>query len=70
MSKEMDSKEEAERTEMKKKPYRELIGCLIYLSKATRPNVAFCPDGPWYCADPGRSIGCWRRECSYTCKEL
>lgn len=31
----------AERTEMRKKPYRQLIGCLLYISICTRPDISY-----------------------------
>ncbi|KAL0266971.1 UNVERIFIED_CONTAM: hypothetical protein PYX00_009368 [Menopon gallinae] len=55
VSKEMSPKDENEREEMKHKPYRELIGCLVYLSKATRPDIAFAAMTLGrYCNDPGK----------------
>jgi len=41
ISKEMGPNSEAEREEIKDRPYRELIGGLIYLANATRPDIAF-----------------------------
>jgi len=40
ISKEMRPKTD-EKCEMEKRPYRELVGGLIYLANATRPDFAF-----------------------------
>ena len=41
LSKDMSPKTDAEKTEMAKVPYRELIGALMYLSVGTRPDISF-----------------------------
>src|SRR5436190_368827 len=46
---------EEERNEIKKKPYQELIGGLIYLANATRPDIAFAAGMlSRFCSDPGK----------------
>ncbi|CAK9816458.1 Retrovirus-related Pol polyprotein from transposon TNT 1-94 [Anthophora quadrimaculata] len=56
ISKEMGPSNEEERIEMKKKPYRELIGGLIYLANATRPDIAFAAGTlSRYSSDPGKT---------------
>lgn len=55
MTKEMCPSTDEERNEMKNRPYRELIGGLIYLSNATRPDIAFAANVlSRFCSDPGR----------------
>ena len=46
---------DAEREEMKSKPYRPLIGCLLYITTCTRPDVAyFIPQLSRFLEDPGQ----------------
>lgn len=46
------TKEEAQ--EMQNKPYRELVGCIIYLANATRPDLCFAANIlSRYCVNPG-----------------
>lgn len=55
VTKEMCSSSEAERNEMKNRPYRELIGGLIYLANATRPDIAFAANTlSRFCVNPGK----------------
>ncbi|XP_043461176.1 secreted RxLR effector protein 161-like [Leptopilina heterotoma] len=54
ISKDMSPKTEDERNDMRQKPYRELIGGLIYLANATRPDIAFAASAlSRFCSDPG-----------------
>lgn len=54
ISKELGPKSDTEREEMKTRPYRELIGGLIYLANATRPDIAFVASAlSRFCTDPG-----------------
>ncbi|OWZ24424.1 LOW QUALITY PROTEIN: hypothetical protein PHMEG_000553 [Phytophthora megakarya] len=39
-----------ERTEIQSKPYRSLIGCLLYIPTCTRPDIAY--------TGPSRTLGC------------
>lgn len=41
ITKEASPRSEDERAEMKNRPYRELVGGIIYLANATRPDIAF-----------------------------
>lgn len=54
ISKELGSYNKEERLEMQKKPYRELVGGLIYLANATRPDIAFAAGTlSRFCSDLG-----------------
>lgn len=54
ITKEMSPTTEDEKCEMEKRPYRELIGSLIYLANATRPDIAYAASTlSRFCADPG-----------------
>lgn len=54
LTKNMKPQTEEERTDMENKPYRELIGGLIYLANATRPDLAFASSAlSRFRADPG-----------------
>jgi len=56
ISKELGPLDDAERIEMQNKPYRELIGGLIYLANATRPDIAFAAATlSRFCSDPGKA---------------
>ena len=51
---EMSPKTEEERSRMKKVPYRECVGSLMYLMAMTRPDIAFSVDQVVaYISDPG-----------------
>ena len=54
ITKEASPSTEEERPEMRNRPYRELIGGLIYLANATRPDISFAASTlSRFCADPG-----------------
>ena len=54
ITKAMQSTTDDERCKMKNQPYRKLIGGLIYLSNATRPDIAFAASTlSRFCSDPG-----------------
>jgi len=53
LTKKMDSNAEEKGISTKHKPYRELIGSLIYLANATRPDLAFVAGAlSRFCTDP------------------
>lgn len=55
VSKEMSPSTDEERLEMENRPYRELVGGLIYLANATRPDIAFAASTlSRFCSDPGK----------------
>ncbi|XP_039303475.1 secreted RxLR effector protein 161-like [Solenopsis invicta] len=55
ITKEMSPTTEDEKKEMKNRPYRELIGGLIYLANAIRPDIAFAASTlSRFCSDPGK----------------
>ncbi|XP_067121058.1 uncharacterized protein [Centruroides vittatus] len=50
----MAPQSESEMNEMKGKPYRELIGGLLYLANSTRPDLAFAASMlSRFCSNPG-----------------
>uniref|UniRef100_A0A5S6Q3G3 Reverse transcriptase Ty1/copia-type domain-containing protein n=1 Tax=Trichuris muris TaxID=70415 RepID=A0A5S6Q3G3_TRIMR len=54
LSKDMAPKTEDERTEMQKVPYREAVGCLIYLSQGRCPDISHAVGVvSRFCDDPG-----------------
>lgn len=54
ITKEMSPRTEQERTNMKNRPYRELVDGLTYLANATRPDIAFATSTlSRFCTDPG-----------------
>jgi len=54
ISKDLCPQTDEERIEMKKKPYRELVGSLIYLANASRPDIAFAANAlSRFCSNPG-----------------
>jgi len=55
ITKEMCPKTNAEYSQMKNRPYRELVGALNYLANATRPDIAFAASTlSRFCANPGK----------------
>lgn len=55
ITKKMCPKTEAEHSQMKNRPYRELVGALNYLANATRPDIAFAASTlSRFCANPGK----------------
>ena len=57
ISKDLGPHNDEERLEMQKKPYRELVGGLIYLANATRPDIAANALSR-FCSDPGALTTC------------
>lgn len=56
ITKEMCPNSEEEREEMRNRPYRELVGGLIYLANATCPDIAFAANTlSRFCSNPGRT---------------
>lgn len=54
ITKDLGPKSDEERDQMKNRPYRELIGSLIYLSNATRPDIVYAANTlSRYCSNPG-----------------
>ncbi|XP_067136098.1 uncharacterized protein [Centruroides vittatus] len=54
LTKEMAPQSENETNEMNGKPYRELIGGLLYLANSTRPDLAFAASVlSCFCSNPG-----------------
>lgn len=54
ISKQLGPKNDKERIEMQKKPYKELVGGLIYLANATSPDIVFATLSR-FCSDPGKA---------------
>lgn len=55
ITKEVEPKTEDEKSEMKNRPYRELIAGLIYLANASRPDTAFAASAlSRLCVKPGK----------------
>lgn len=54
VTKELNPRNNEERERMKDRPHRELIGSLIYLANATRPDIVFAANElSRFCSDPG-----------------
>lgn len=54
ITKNMGSKSDEERKQMKNRPYRELIGSLIYLANATRSDIVYAANAlSRFCSDLG-----------------
>lgn len=56
LTKDMCPKSDEEKKKVSKYPYRELIGCLMYLSVGTRPDISFAvSELSKYLANPGKA---------------
>ena len=56
LTKDLSPTSKEEILEMQEKPYRELIGALIYLSNTTRPDIAFAVSTlSRFCSNPGKA---------------
>jgi len=56
ISKQLGPKNNEERIEIQKKPYKELIGGLVYLANATRPDIAYAAATlSRFSSDPGKA---------------
>jgi len=56
ISKQLGPNNNEERIEMQKKPYKELIGGLVYLANATRPDIAYAAATlSRFSSDPGKA---------------
>jgi len=65
ISRDLGPLDDEERLEMQKKSYRELVGGLIYLANATRPDIAYAANVlSRFCIDPGTSH--WLRSAEKT----
>lgn len=54
VTKDLNPKNDEERERTKNRPYRELVGSLIYLANATRPDIVFAANElSRFCSDPG-----------------
>lgn len=54
ITKDLEPKNDEEREQMKNRPYRELVGGLIYLANATRPDIVYAANTlSRFCSDPG-----------------
>lgn len=59
ITKDLEPKDDEERKQMKNRPYRELVGGLIYLANATRPDIVYAANTlSRFCSDPGEEH--WR----------
>lgn len=62
ITKDLGPKDDEERKRMKNRPYRELIGGLIYLANATRSDIVYAANElNRFCFDPGEKHF-WRNE--------
>lgn len=54
VTKDLGPNNDEEKERMKNRPYRELIGSLIYLANATRPDIVYAANAlSRFCSDPG-----------------